>query len=687
MTSIFKKLFKINSSPTIETYYPNKSDATDKYFQTMQKWVAAKISGNYELIADITLKNVKTIPKFIEEQIEDYGSFGVKSIPALQHGALILALLGRKEELIIIKNIIDDVPELTPWILKIDQQIENVDLFKRIVDVITKNNTIIQSEIKNLVGCNDGHRVANLVYWLEKTGKIVRIKKEGTYIIKIADESTFALVAKPNLNVQSHRVNNKSKKCKEIDLDSIPYVSLPKAPYYWEEWSREKENSPISSDKYFEIESDGCLKIISVELLSKDEKPDPAFRKFYKTGSGLIIVDDLGNSKISDTSPVAVMYFDKQGKKVIEKPLEFDIYRIGVNPHNKSFIAMSRQCVIHAYDYLINPLLSTAVQNYPEIIKLIKKFEIRDGKLNNNIRSVSLSLDNTRYIFTCVDEVWCISIDGECLWGAKLPLKDGYQKVSSSSKTNTSKEIDDALKTMELQFPITNDQIKNKYKELAKIWHPDLNQGSEKSKDRMQEINFAIETLMGVNIGDIQNITEDLYVSKQSSHKISMGDLEITASIEFTGDASFAADWIYASAFSESGHNSYIGGYSGKIIELDPNGEPIIMYDIGSAPEEIIPTKEFLYILTKTRLYILQNSSLINLIDVYKEGKIIITQNGFGLLQDKKLQWFEKDGNHIGNIKTKAPIRRVYYSLEGLVIETRTHRAIIDGINNWWGET
>jgi hypothetical protein len=140
MTNIFKKLFKINSSSTIEKYYPNKSDASDNYFQTMGKWAEAKFSGNYKLAADLTLDNIKTIPKFIEEEIDTYGSFGIKSIPALQHGALILALLGRKDELITIKNIIDNIPELTPWILKIDQQIENVDLFKKIVAVISKNH-------------------------------------------------------------------------------------------------------------------------------------------------------------------------------------------------------------------------------------------------------------------------------------------------------------------------------------------------------------------------------------------------------------------------------------------------------------------------------------------------------------------------------------------------------------------
>jgi hypothetical protein len=82
----------------------------------------------------------------------------------------------------------------------------------------------------------------------------------------------------------------------------------------------------------------------------------------------------------------------------------------------------------------------------PELQPLRGHFEIGDGQLKNHIRCVALSRDNQRYLFTAVDEAWCVDSAGAALWGVKLPPKEGWKRVATpSDRYGTSWEIQRAL--------------------------------------------------------------------------------------------------------------------------------------------------------------------------------------------------------------------------------------------------
>ena len=111
---------------------------------------------------------------------------------------------------------------------------------------------------------------------------------------------------------------------------------------------------------------------------------------------------------------------------------------------------------------------------------------------------------------------------------------------------------------------------------------------------------------------------------------------------------------------------------------------PLRIYDIGSVPLYVIETPSHRYILTDTRLYVLCQDQLEALVDVFDEGKLIVGETGFGLLQPKQFQWFTPTGRLLGHVRTRDPIRRTYSGPAGLVVETRTHRGIISGAPSWW---
>ena len=145
-----------------------------------------------------------------------------------------------------------------------------------------------------------------------------------------------------------------------------------------------------------------------------------------------------------------------------------------------------------------------------------------------------------------------------------------------------------------------------------------------------------------------------------------------------------AADWIYSASFGARSRNVFLGTYSGRVVEISSEGTPQRAYDIGTVARLIADTGDYLYILADTRLYVLTADKLRAVVDVSDGADLVIAQTGFGLLEKKAFRWFREDGFPLSTVKTIDPIRRVYSRPQGLVVETRQHRAIIEGAPLWW---
>ena len=146
---------------------------------------------------------------------------------------------------------------------------------------------------------------------------------------------------------------------------------------------------------------------------------------------------------------------------------------------------------------------------------------------------------------------------------------------------------------------------------------------------------------------------------------------------------SFASDWIYAANIGKDGR-TFLAGYSGKVVVVSPRGIPERVYDIGAVPRHIVDAGEHLYIVTDTRLYVLGGDRLEALVDVYGASDVVAADHGFALLEPKAVTWFTPAGARVGAVRSKDPVRRVLSTREGLVVETRQHRARIAGAPAWW---
>ncbi|MCI0430651.1 MAG: J domain-containing protein [Rhodospirillales bacterium] len=662
----------------------HEGHVSDAYFDTMTRMQTAVSSRDFKGAARLVRKNLQHIPDWVKETRRDYGSFDISSIPALQQGGTVLALVGDEEGLSRMREIVASVPELEPWIKEVERHQNDRLLFMAILNAVATHPNCLQTQVKDLVGVPDGHRVANLISYLGKAGKIVRIKADRTHRLLPPDSPDIPMQLVKRI-VESHRTDRKPPKLHEIGVSSLGYVPLPRAPLQWEEAQLGRERAAASEAKdHFEVR-EADWRITAVEKIPSTQRPDPAFRQMHPTDSGVVMIDDLGKADGLGQIEAAALRYDRVGELAAKKGLRHGVYRIGVHPLGRGLIAMSPDCIVHAYDHHFEPILEAPLTEAPEILALRRRFEIPGDQLKNHVRCIALSRNAGRYLFTAVDEAWCVDIEGKGLWGVKLPFKEGWTRIANpSSGFGTSVEVGRALAFMGLSLPITPDDLKRRYRELAKQWHPDLNPGDPQSQEKMKALNAAAEVLSGIEASALPRYTGASFVREMERTKFEAGGVTVTMSIGLQVGEIHAADWIYSASFAACSDSVYLAGYSGRVVLVDENGEGVRVYDIGSVPRRIVDTGDYLYLLTHTRLYVLHGDVLHALVDTFDGGDLVVAQTGFGLLEKKRLRWFREDGRYLGSIASKDPIRRVYSTGDGMVVETRQRRAVVQGVPTWW---
>jgi hypothetical protein len=212
-------------------------------------------------------------------------------------------------------------------------------------------------------------------------------------------------------------------------------------------------------------------------------------------------------------------------------------------------------------------------------------------------------------------------------------------------------------------------------------WHSDRN-GSAEAHEQMIALNSAVEALNSIDTRIFSGEGEASSYNGDQDMDLNCGAARLTMAFGF-GER-LDADWIYAANFAAHSNAVYLGSYSGRVVMIDAEGEARQVYNVGIPPDRIIDTGEFLYILTQPALYVLRQGSLETMIDLRYGGELVMAHNGFGVLETKRLRWFSQEGNLLGTILSADPIRRIYQSGEGLIVESRVRRATIERLPPWW---
>lgn len=540
------------------------------------------------------------------------------------------------------------------------REVYNESYQQKYTNVIKKSFHLSQEQLK----LNVGKEVA-------KAYRQIIINKRKANQFKAAGKWSSEMLSRIEFHCSDTDKRRHNKIINDLEKNSI------KHPYNAIEIKKKEEV------KFFEIENNQKWKISSIIKIKKNQKPDPSFKLLNFIADGIIYTDKNGKSDIvKDPYQSAILKYDLEGNIIAMKPISHNIYRHNNNPKSSNIAIMDDKGILYTYDRNIDLSLKKDLQNDTKILQHLKENESNYwGDFKSQVRAIDVNTTSDKILFTIADEIWCSTFSGSSCWGIRTPLNEGWTRIIGKRDAD---EIDsniyNALKCLELELPVSPQEIKKQYRIIAQKYHPDINKNSN-AHEMMQKINEAFSTLTGID-------PETLAVGEDQSDKVfyrkTKPDLEIKAagiSIQITSNMGYAQDWIYEACFSSESDNVFIGTYSGKIIELDNLGNPLEVFDIGTVPDQIIESGQYLYISSNTRLYIIKDKkNLVGFVDIFKQGRLIVTKSGFGLLSDKTLQWYTQEGINIGLIKSKDPIRSVYTLSNKTIIETRQNKAVIEGL-------
>lgn len=303
MLKLLKQLLGISSkqqvTPTSRSQpsIAESAKTTDAYFKIMGNMQEAVSKRNYSRAANLARKNLEQIPTFVRSWKQESGSFDLSSIPALEIGGTMLAIVGDDEGLAEMRRVISSNRDLQPWAETIAQHEEDRKLFTAILKAVKQNPGCRQTDMKSLVGTENGRRVSTLIGWLEKAGKISREKQGKTYALWLVG-AIQAPAPAPKRDVRSHRTGHNSTRISEINVNHIPYIPLPKSPSCWEEAQVQSATAELpEAMDHFEVRDASGWKIGAIEKITSKERPDTAFRQLHPLDSGLLMIDDLGKAE------------------------------------------------------------------------------------------------------------------------------------------------------------------------------------------------------------------------------------------------------------------------------------------------------------------------------------------------------------------------------------------------------
>ncbi len=685
--------------------------AVTRYFELSNRITGAKAEGDFAAAVHAARETYPLMPAVVAQMKAEYGRFDISTSHAVHTAGTLMAVIGDRQAIAELRQALDRTPELRGWLPFAEQAEVDADLVDRITALVNIEPGIKQKELKTRID-GDASRLGLLASRLEGGKRLQRVSQGSTFLLYPPDFPLNSATSQPaampdnthtsaviSVPVHRQRSDRPPARARNLDFSKLAYVRLPKAPDVWEERSQSQKVSTSKGDDGTE-EARGKVARFTVsgddwalcreEPLPPEKRPNSAYRETFHTAGTTVWIDPAGKRVEFPTAAAVVLTTDRQGQRLAERGIGFDVYRADVNGDGSGMLFLSRDGILHGYTEMVEPFLVERVANLPEYAEQAKRFGIDPNSLKNHVRCVALSEGRSRYLVTIVDEAWCYDLaTNRPLWGLRFPTKEGWTAIASerSGKAGASADVLAALKLMELALPVSPEAITRQYRVLAMRWHPDRNPRDPQATRRFQELGAAMELLTGIDLSRLSGTETERVVYQQVLHqsvvRLPQG-INVTISMSMQVSGAFGTVWIYAANFADQGNSTFLGGYSGRIVEVGADGIPLRIYDIGTVPRQVARTSSHLFILTATRLYIVRESELVALVDVLDQGRLSIGNCGFGLLQPKHFQWFTHAGELLGEVKTRDPIRRTYFGEEGLVVETRTHRAVVSGAHGWW---
>lgn len=157
----------------------------DRYFAEIQLADQLRKSGRTQEALTAAIRNAGRVPAFVDETVAEYGGFFIGSVPPLEIGCRLAAVLRNQASLEEFSRIVDSRDALQPWQETITKARAEIVAAERILERIDREPGILQSRIAKALGI-PGRTYANLIHEFDLAGLVVRLREGSSYQLRVA---------------------------------------------------------------------------------------------------------------------------------------------------------------------------------------------------------------------------------------------------------------------------------------------------------------------------------------------------------------------------------------------------------------------------------------------------------------------------------------------------------------------
>ena len=262
-------------------------DVVDRYFELSMEIEAGKRDRDYPRAIRAARATYEILAAVVRQWKREYGRFDINTSHAVHTAPKLMAVMEDRDGIRELRAVLESVKDLHDWLPSAEEAEADVEVVPRIMALVQAEPGILQSSLKTRlpggIGADAGSAASNLAAWLEKAGRLQRVKKGPSYQLYPAgfripsstatsSPASSAASSSPASSSSSSRMSSspssssssssssasvsmlaparpprvRSRRgaatARVLDFAGLPVVRLPKAPASWEERSAREES-------------------------------------------------------------------------------------------------------------------------------------------------------------------------------------------------------------------------------------------------------------------------------------------------------------------------------------------------------------------------------------------------------------------------------------------------------------
>jgi len=154
----------------------------DRYYERLLEPESLRKEGRPAAALALALELLELVPALIEETARRYGRFDLTSIPPIEEGCILAAILEDPAALERIAVMVAEHRELAPWRDVVSGAQEDMATVALLEQYLAAHPGSIQSRLRSALGC-DGRRVSRLVGYMHQAKKVRREPSGRSYAL------------------------------------------------------------------------------------------------------------------------------------------------------------------------------------------------------------------------------------------------------------------------------------------------------------------------------------------------------------------------------------------------------------------------------------------------------------------------------------------------------------------------